>query len=131
MSLQDLKTELTTDPIGRGYAGMTDEQAAESLNAPGRQVNRDSVTGGEIAASLVRAELAQLNAAEQNYVRALMPCDSIPLTANFKTQFGDLFPQGSATRANIMAILKRNGSRAEELGLGRVTPSDVANAKRL
>lgn len=31
--LQVWRTELDTDPLGRGYAGMTDEQAAESGNA--------------------------------------------------------------------------------------------------
>ena len=33
MSLRD---ELTNDPLGRGYAGMTDEQAAASLNTANR-----------------------------------------------------------------------------------------------
>ncbi len=29
----DIKTELDTDPLGRGYAGMTDEQAAQDMDA--------------------------------------------------------------------------------------------------
>lgn len=35
-----LKTELSTDPLTRGYSGMSDQQAADSLNAkdrPGRR----------------------------------------------------------------------------------------------
>lgn len=32
MNLAALKTELTTDPLGRGYSGMSDEAAANSLN---------------------------------------------------------------------------------------------------
>jgi len=131
MDLQALKNELTADPLARGYSGMSDEEAAASLNANGRQVDRTSITGGEIAASLVRAELAALTAGEQNYVRALIGADSIPLTANFKTEVGAVFGAGTATRANIIALLKRSGSRADELGLGHVTESDIADAKRL
>lgn len=131
MDLVALKNELTADPLGKGYAAMNDEQAADSLNANGRLVDRTSITGGEIAASLVRAELAALTAGEQNYVRALLCADSIPLTANFKTEIAAVFGAGSATRANLIALLKRPGSRAHELGLGTVTPSDVANARRL
>lgn len=130
-TLQALKDELTLDPLSRGYSAMSDEQAAASLNAPGRDVDRDSITGGEIAASVVFTELNALQAAQQNYVRALFACASIPLTTNFKQQIGGLFAQNTATRANLLALNRRGGSRAEELGLGHVSPSDVADAKRL
>ena len=36
--LQILRTELLIDPLGRGYSGMTDQQAADNLN----MVNRES-----------------------------------------------------------------------------------------
>lgn len=131
MNLQTLKTELTTDPIARGYAAMSDEQAAESLNTQNRQPDRESLTGGMIAASVVRTELAALTAADQNYVRALLPCGDIPLTATIKTELGNIFGAATTTRANLLALLKRTGSRAEELRLGTVTPSNVADARRL
>jgi hypothetical protein len=131
MDYAALKVELDTDPLGRGYAGMGDEEAANSLNANGRNVDRTEVTGGEIAASAVRAELAALTAAEQTYVRTLMSAGTIPLTANFKTEMAAIFPPGSETRTNLIALLKRPGSRGEELGFGRVTPSDVAIARAL
>lgn len=131
MDLAALKTELTTDPISRGYGSLSDEQAAESLNAPNRQPNRESLTGGMLAASIVRSELAALATADQNYVRALLPCGDIPLTATIKTELGSIFGVGTTTRTNLLALLKRTGSRAEELGLGFVTPSNVADARRL
>lgn len=130
MDMAALKNELAQDPLNRGYAGMDDVQAADSLNASGRDVDRDSVTGGEIAASLVRSELAAISAAERAYVFALLSCQAIPLTANFKTELGAVFGPGSATRANVLTLLKRTGSRAEELGLGHVTTSHVADARR-
>lgn len=38
MDLAVLRTELTTDPLHRGYAGMDHGEAAASLNAPNRTV---------------------------------------------------------------------------------------------
>lgn len=36
MNLDILRTELLTDPIARGYSGMTNQQAADSLNTANR-----------------------------------------------------------------------------------------------
>lgn len=131
MDLVALRAELDTDPLALGYAGMTDEQAAASLNANGRDVNRTEVTGGEIATSVVRSELAALTAGDQNYIRALISAGVMPITDNLKSEFGAVFGAGTQTRANLLSLLKRPGSRAEELGLARVTPSHVADARRL
>lgn len=132
MNLQALKSELTTDPLGRNYAGMGDEAAAVSLNAADRQPDQETLTGGMIAASVVRSELAALSAAaDRDYVRTLMQAGEMPLTATLKSELGAIFGAGTGTRSNLLALLKRPGSRAEELGLGHVTASDVANARRL
>lgn len=131
MDLQVLKTELTTDPLGRGYAGMSDEQAATSLNTANRQPFRETLTGGMIAASVVLSELAALTPENQNYVIALFGAGEMPLTDNLKSELSAVFPNPSNTRTNLIALLKRPGSRAEELRLGTVTTSNVADAKRL
>lgn len=130
MNLATLKTELTTDPLARGYAGMSDEAAAASLNAQDRTPSRDSLTGGELAASVVKAEYSALSAADKAYFNMLVPSASLPLTATLKSELGTLFSAGTATRTNLVALLKRTGTRGEELGIGYVTPSDIANAKR-
>jgi hypothetical protein len=132
MNLTALKTELTDDPLARGYAGMNDEQSAVSLNTADRQPNRESLTGGMFAASVVRTEVAALASADdKDYVWALMSAGDMPLTANLTSELKGIFGAGTATRANLIALLKRPGSRAEELGLGFVTPSHVADARRL
>lgn len=129
MNLAILKTEITTDPLTRGYSGMSDEQIAASLNTPNRQADQDSLTGGMVMASIVRSEYANLTANDKQYVQLLISCGTMPITAQLKTEFGAVFAAGTGTRANLLALLKRTGSRAEELGIGFVTPSDVANAK--
>lgn len=130
MNLTALKSEITTDPLARGYSGLTDEQIASSLNAPNRTADRDTLTGGMVMASIVRSEFAALAANDKQYIQLLASCGELPITAQLKTEFGAVFGAGTTTRANLVALLKRAGSRAEELGLGYVTPSDVANAKR-
>lgn len=130
MDLIALKTEITTDPVALGYAGKTDEAIADLLNRQNRTPNRDSISGGMIAANVIKSEYAALSAADKAYFNMLIPAVDMPLTTTLKTELAALFPAGSATRTNLAAAVKRTGSRAEELGLGRVTPSDVADAKR-
>lgn len=131
MDLLVLKNELTNDPLARGYSEMSDEQAAISLNTLDRNPNRTDLTGGMLAASIVRSELSALTNPDQNYVRSLLPVASMPLTNTLKAELNNIFPSGTQTRANVINLLKRPGSRAEELDLGFVTPSNVADARRL
>lgn len=131
MNLQTLKTELASDPLDRGYDSMDDVSAAESLNTEDRQADRESLDTGLLVASLVDTEYVGLGAVAKDYLALLASAQSVPLTATVKTNLGRLFPAGSETRANLIALLKRPGSRADELGLGRVTPSHVADARRL
>lgn len=133
MDLAKLKTELTTDPLGRGYAGMADVEAADSLNRPDRTgLNRPTLGGGELAASTVKADYTGLSANDRAYFNMLVLAAALPATPTLRAELSALFPAGSATRANLVALLKRSGSRADELDLGgTVTPSHVADARRL
>lgn len=126
MDLTALKTELGNAQ----YANKGDEEIAAMLSVVNRQANRDSLTGGELAASISRSDFTALTAADKQYVQMLVTAATLPTTATLKTELGAIFPAGSTTRAALVALLKRPGTRAEELGLGAVTPSDVANARR-
>lgn len=113
------------------YVGKDDNEVAQLLNAQGVTVDADEVTGGQIAACLVRAEWSALDANDKSYLQCLCGAASIPVTPTLKTELGSLFAAGSKTRGNLVAAIRRRGSRAEELGFGIVTASDVANARRL
>jgi hypothetical protein len=131
VDLVALKAELTNDPLGRGYASMDDEAAANALRVNDRMANRDTLDGGLLVASIVMSEYTALTANQKDYLRLLAMSQTLPLTATVKTELGSIFPAGSATRANFLALLKRPGSRADELNLGgNPTPSDVAKARR-
>lgn len=131
MNLVALAAELTTDPLARGYSAMSDEQAANSLNAQNRLPDKTELAAGDIVAALVRAEYDALSAAGKAFLGVVLSAPSIPITAIFRTNMAALFAAGTGTRANLVATLQRSGSRADELLLGFVTPSDVADARRL
>ena len=131
MDLAALKSELLTDPTSRGYAGKLDDACADLLNRLDRQANRETLTAGQILSAVVRAEFDSLGAAAKNYVTLVLGVSGeIPMTTQLRTDLGAIFGAGTATRANLAAIVKRTASRGEELGLGIVSASDVANARR-
>lgn len=131
MDLNVLKAELLAGHPTTGPYSSNNEVAAEQLNVPNRQPNREDLNAGSLIASIVRSEYTALNAAEKDYLRLIAMAQTMPLTATLRNELDSIFPTTSATRANLRALLKRSGSRAEELGLGRVTASDVADARRL
>jgi hypothetical protein len=129
--LATLKTEITTDPLGRGYAAMDDESASKSLNKLIRTIDRESLSSGLLVSCLDKAEFTALVAADKAYLNLFITATEVPMTADVRQALRNMFPAGSKTRANINQATKRDGSRAEELGLGNVTPSDIADSKRL
>lgn len=131
MDLQALNTELTTDPAGLGYATQDDVTAAETLNRVDRQADRENLKASLLAGALEMTDYEALAPAQRRYFDLLISAGEVDNTPTVRSQLRDLFPQGSATRQNIRAAMKRPGSRAEEIGLGRVTPSNVADARRL
>lgn len=127
VDLAKLKTELQKP----AYSGKSHEEMAEMLKAQVPTVDRETLTGGMLVASIVRSEFAALSAADRQYVQTVAMATDIPLTGTLKTELGAVFPAGSQTRANLIALLKRTGTLAESLGLGgQPTTSDIANALR-
>lgn len=131
MNIEQLKIELGTDPLGIGYSGMDDVSAANALNIPNKAVSRDSVDCGSFVTAIVVSEYAALTAVQRQYLELVASAGHLPWTQNLKAQIGSLFAQGTATRANLLALQNRTGSRGEAIGVGHVTPSDVAEARRL
>lgn len=155
MNLQVLQDELTNDPLGRGYAAMDNAQAAASLNTVDRTETIPAPLNDVVDKLIEWDALAPINAAanayEANpggatnaqslaykvvaYTRAVRdynlagidftrPHYSALLTAmvnyNVLTQ---------AQADELAALGTRDVSRAQELGLGRVRPSDVNQAR--
>ena len=130
--LQALKTELTTDPLGRGYAGMTNTQVVTSLRTANRTVERRSVSGSQIYNAIVPSEFSALLATQQQLVRDVFGLgDTIDVRTgtNVRAVMLAAFGAGTTTRANLIALVQETVSRAAEIGLGDVREGDVARAR--
>jgi hypothetical protein len=128
-----LRDELTNDPLARGYAGMTAQQAADSLNTVNRTQNKTTLTGAEIYEAMDIAEFQAKTAGQQTFVR-----DIIGLGGNVSVGTGtkaravllSIFGGGSTTiSALAAAIALPSISRAAELGLPRVGAHHVTEAR--
>lgn len=130
---QALTTELTTDPLRRGYAAMSDAQAADSLNTANRTVERATLRAADIFEAVVLSEYNALAAAKKAQVDRVLNLagDDIPVGANSKARafLLDAFVAGSATRTALAAAVQHQVSRAAELGLGPVSHQMIAEAR--
>ncbi len=115
-----LSDEITDDPLARGYAGMTDQELVDSLNALDRQRNRTSMTGREVRAEVDDTEYDALLDAEKGQFLALTATDDIDPFGFAANVVKDIFP-GSTTLANLQAARVETISRAVEIGLGVVS----------
>ena len=69
MSLDALKTEIDTDPVTRGYAGMDDAAVADSLsNVIERSLNKATMTSSEVINAIFEADFDALILADQNRI---------------------------------------------------------------
>ncbi len=128
-----LVSELANDPLSRGYAGMSDAQAAESLNTTNRTVDRTTLRACEIFEAVVLTEYNALTAAKKTQVDRVLNLagDDIPVGASSKARafMLDAFGAGTSTRTALTAIVQKVASRAEELGLGTVSHEQIAEAR--
>lgn len=127
-----LANELAADPLGRGYAGMTDEEAAADLNTAYRTRALGTITAAEIWNAVDATEYAALDAAGKAQVDLISGMgDAVPIQAGLikSTLFG-IFNAQSTSRANLIALVAPPQTRAEELDLGIVKVGQVEEVRR-
>lgn len=133
MDLAALKSELTNDPAGIGYAVVIADHEAVSrlINRPQRTINREQFSGGDLASCLDPTEFAALTAVQRTWIQTLTGANG-PLTlfASLRQDIRAVLATATKSLAKFNQSINRTGSRAEELGLGRVTESDIADALR-
>lgn len=132
MDIEVLRAELLTDPLGRGYAGMTDAQAAASLNAVNRTPARGVVDSYLVVNATVATEWTALSAAEKQRYQTIVGAGKVDNgNANVQAAFLAMFAGGTTTRTNLIALAGGPSiSRAAELGLPFVGAHHVAEARR-
>ena len=147
--ISQLATELNTDPAGLGYSPLVaagrDAALVDALNQvrPGGafQVDRERVPTWAIFGSIDAAEFLALTATQREQLLVLLNAGQVDLSnANIRNILvccgagagTGIFANPSATRTNLIALAKRQGSRAEVLwGSGTVVNGrDVSLALR-
>ncbi len=127
----ELRDELTNDPLQRGYAQMTDKQAADSLNAADVEQDRTIVPAHEIVDAIVPSEWTVLTDIERGRIGFVVSAGEVNVKApNVRTAFTTAFAGGTATRTALTTLLTEMVTRASQLGLGRVKVGHVQEARR-
>ena len=133
-----LKTELNIDPQGYGYsaywANGQDWKLAELINQTRDNIliARDIVPAYEIFETIVPSEWVSLSAQEKERIQLILSMGEILIKGeNTKASFQTAFGAGTTTRKNILNLITRKGSRAEQLfGSGiLISWDDVAKAR--
>ncbi len=127
--MADLKTELTDDTLGRGYAGMSDQAAADDLNTAYRSRDRQTMTASEVANAIDLTELTALSAEADAEVWRWLSLGTLNPFGVEATRFTAIFGAGN-TIAALQAARVEAITRAQELGLGTVKPGHVEEARR-
>ncbi len=138
INYSQLKTEIQTDPAALGYAPFiasgSDNAIADLLNAVGAfSINRTRIPAVEVVNAIVPTEWTALTADEKNRISFIVSAGEVDASAaNTRSAFLAAFAGGTTTRANLVALQTRPGSRAEALfGSGTfVSADDVAKALR-
>jgi hypothetical protein len=131
MDIETLKDELNIDPLSRGYASMSDEEAAINLNTVYRTMARDYVAGWEIFNVTDDTEYGALTDSQKASWDALCGIDNVSIDSGIaKSREAELFGPGTTTRDNLISLKTLNVSRGVELGLGVVKVGHIEEARR-
>lgn len=115
----DLRTELAGDPLGRGYSGMSDQEATDDLNsiypAPDtRTRNRTSMTASEVYNAVDQGEWAGLSTSQQDEIWNILHMGEVNPFGREAARFQAIFGAG-ATLTALKAARIESITRAQEL----------------
>ena len=131
MNIKKLKEEIITDPLipKRGYAAMTDAEIAVDMNTVYRQSNKTSMAGTEILNVIDKSEFNALTTAKRQSFWNILHLGNINPFGIEADLLVDIFGGGSITISNLQGLRKKNISRADELGIGKVREGHVLEAR--
>lgn len=114
-----LKDELTNDPLGRGYSGMTDEEAADDLNTiyatDPRTRSRVSMSATEVLNAVDPSEYNALISADKDRLWQLLGIGDLNPFGVEATLMVNLFGAGSTTITTLKAARVESITRVQEL----------------
>ncbi len=147
-----IKTELDTDPLGRGYASMTDDEAAIDLNTEYRattvaisvsEFENAARQSGKFVQLIDRSELKEPDGSRtfesayslmSSLVGRTTEMDFAEVDSYWYNVLEDCVAEGSlgtGAAAAIRALCDEMISRGTEIGAGEVAAGDVSYARSL
>ena len=124
-----LKDEIDTDPLGRTYSGMSDQEVADDMNTEYRSKNKGSMPATEVANSIDASEWSALSVDEKREIWDVlhMGSDLNPFGIE-ATIFNNVFG-ASTTITALQASRVEDISRGVELGFGHIKVGHVEMAR--
>lgn len=122
---QVLCSEITIDPLGRGYSTMTAEQIYTDLHTEYRSRFRDKVNGSELFEGIDPADWVAQSESDRTLVLQILALGDINPQGNARTLLIGIFGGGSQTISNMAAIATEQVTRVTELQLGSVRVGDI------
>ncbi len=129
-----LALEEANDPLGRGYASMTNDEMADDMNVKNRTRDRTNMSAGEIMEQIDGGEFSALNnAAKARVDRVLsLGAEIIIGPGNSHNAVQELlatFGAASNTISKLSAAREQIISRAEELNLPFIWPGHIEQVR--
>ncbi len=124
-----LRDELLGDPEGRGYSGMSNQEALDDLHSLWETRNRASMTASEVLNAVDAGEYTALSNAKENEFWNLMAIGDLNPFGIEAALMINIFGGGSVTITTLQSLRIENISRAEKLGLNSVSARAVGYAR--
>ena len=131
VQLEILKNEIDTDPLARGYSGMSDDELVANLNTRNRDFWAD-LTSAQMFQALDLTEMNGLSNAKKARVdRILLLTGEIKTGpgTNARAEFIATFGPASTTIDNLVALANQPIGRGAELGIGTVGNRDLGRMR--
>jgi len=126
-----LYNELTTDPLGRGYDGMSAASAASNLNIVDRTRNRETMEAYEVMNAIAVPEFLALSSASRQIVWDILHNGMVNPFGVEADLFIQVFGAGASTLQTLADLRVDDVSRANEIGFGPVSEGQVIKARAL
>jgi hypothetical protein len=128
--IEIIATELAGDPLARGYSGMDDAAVADSLNnTKDRQVSSGAVRRQDVLSAIIGDDYDRLTDAHKNRFWSVVSSEEIAADGLEIRELVAMFGAGATTTA-LSALATETISRGRELGVGKVEPGHVDEARR-
>lgn len=125
---QRLKDEITGDPLGRSYSGMTNLDLTNSLNTLDRTQDKTSMTASEVYNQIDETEFLALTDSQRQEIWDILHLGDVNPFGLEADRFLAIFTPG-ATITALNAARVTSISRARELGLPFISLGDIISAR--